>query len=121
MTEITINGDVFVKKSDIDNMVLAEKVGGMEYCIIRTYSAGVFAGYVKDQCGKEVDLLNARRIWYWAGANSLSQLAVDGTKKPDECKFAVPVPRITLTETIEIIPCTAKAKKVIEEVPEWRF
>lgn len=30
---------------------------------------------------------NVRRIWYWEGANTLSQLAVDGTQLPDKCKF----------------------------------
>ena len=118
MNTITINGEEFIKKSDV--CLMAEQVDGMEYCIIRTYSAGVFAGYVKSHDGKEVTLLDARRIWYWDGACSLSQLAVDGTKSPENCKFAVPVPKIILTEVIEIIPTTAEAKRNIEGVKEWK-
>lgn len=56
-------------------------------CMVRTYSAGVFLGTVASRDGKEVTLTNARRIWYWAGAATLSQLATEGTSKPKECKF----------------------------------
>ena len=90
-----------------------------EYVIVRTYSAGVFAGNIKSREGKEVELTNARRIWYWDGAASLSQLAVDGTSKPENCKFPVPVPTITLTEAVEIIPCSKKAEASIKAVPVW--
>ena len=91
-----------------------------KYSIIRTYSAGVHFGVVKSREGKEVVLTDARRIWYWDGAASLSQMAVDGVKKPENCKFSVTVPEIILTEAIEIIPCTEKAAKCILEVPEWK-
>jgi len=98
----------------------AEKLNGMEYCIIRTYSAGVFAGYVEKKEGKEVVIRNSRGIWYWDGACGLSQLAVDGTSSPDNCKFTVEVDKRELTEVIEIIPCTDKAKKSIEGVKIWK-
>lgn len=117
MEEIVLNGEVYVKKSDVP--ILAEKRDGMEYCIVRTFSAGVFAGYVEHRKGKECLMRDARRIWYWDGAASLSQLAVDGTSKPEKCKFPVAVDKVMLTEAIEIIPCTAKAKASIEAVPVW--
>ena len=88
-------------------------------CIVRTYSAGVFLGTVKERNGKEVLLTNARRIWYWDGAASLSQLANDGTKKPQNCKFPAPVAEVLLTEAIEIIPATEAAIASIAAVPEW--
>ena len=97
----------------------AEKVDGMEYCIVRTCTAGVFAGFVKSRNGKEVEMVLARRIWKWDGAASLSQLATDGTSKPSQCKFPCAVDSIELTEAIEIIPCTAKAKSSIEGVKIW--
>lgn len=89
------------------------------YVIVRTYSAGVFAGELEYRNGKEVVLKNARRLWYWDGAASLSELAVRGVSKPDRCKFPVAVPEITLTEAIEIIECTDAAKSSIKEVAEW--
>lgn len=93
----------------------------MKYCIVRTYSAGVFAGYIESREGKEAVIRDAVRIWYWEGAASLSQLAVDGPKYPDKCKFAIPVDRITVTEAIEILDCTEKAKKVIEGMKKWKI
>lgn len=89
------------------------------YCIVRTYSAGVFAGFVSSRDGKEVVLKDARRLWFWKGAASLSQLAMEGVKNPDECKFPCEVSSITLTEAIEIIPCTEKAYLSIKEVKIW--
>jgi len=89
------------------------------YVMVRTYSAGVFAGILASRKRKEVVLLNARRIWYWAGAASLSELATRGTSKPNECKFPVEMPRVTLTEAIEIIDVTPVAQASIAAVPTW--
>jgi hypothetical protein len=89
------------------------------YVMVRTYSAGVFAGYLKSRKGKEVELTQARRIWYWAGAASLSQLAQSGTSQPDKCKFPEPVDSVILTEAIEIIPISPIAHKSIDGVPIW--
>ena len=102
-----------------EEYVPAEEFDGMKYCIVRTYSAGVFAGYVESRQGQEVVMRKARRIWFWAGAASLSQLAMSGTSKPDKCKFPEKVDRVTLLETIEIIECSEKAKKSIESVEIW--
>ena len=90
-------------------------------CIVRTFSAGVFLGTVKERNGKEVLLTNARRIWYWDGAASLSQLATDGTSKPENCKFPAPVAEVLLTEAIEIIPSTEAAIASIAAVPVWKI
>ena len=90
-----------------------------KYVMCRTYSAGVFAGTLEERNGKEVRLSNARRIWYWDGAASLSQLAQSGTSKPENCKFPEPVSEVLLTEAVEIIPITDDAKATIESVPIW--
>ena len=95
-----------------------------EYVLVRTKSAGVFAGYFESEkdtlAGKEVRLTKSRRIWYWEGAASLSQLAVEGTSKPEACKFPIEVPAIDLTEVIEIIGVTPIAKKSIGDVKVWK-
>ena len=92
----------------------------MKKVIVRTYSAGVHYGELEHQNGKEVLLKNAIRIWYWSGAASLSQMAMEGVKRPDKCKFAMPVDEITLTEAIEIINCTPEASTNIEGVKSWK-
>jgi hypothetical protein len=98
----------------------AKKSTSKKYVIARTYSAGVFAGELESRKGQEVVLRNARRIWYWAGAASLSQLATDGTSQPNQCKFPCAVDRVELLQTIEIIDVTAKARASIEAVPVWQ-
>ena len=90
------------------------------YMIIRTYSAGVFAGYVEKREGKEATIKKARRLWYWAGAASLSQLAQEGTSAPGSCKFPCEVDEITVTEAIEFLAVTKKAKASIAGVPVWK-
>jgi len=98
--EVTINGVVYVPK---ESREIAER-DGLIYSIVRTYSAGVFAGYIKSRDGKEVEMIEARRLWYWDGAASLSQRAVGS---------------IVLTEAIEIIPCTELARESIQGVAIW--
>lgn len=120
MKEINVNGVIYVEKSEMEKMNKVEALDGMEYCIVRTYSAGVFAGYIESRNGQEVVIRNARRIWQWEGAASLSQLAQDGTSKPERCRFPTPVNRITVLEAIEILEVTQKAKESIDSVPVWK-
>jgi hypothetical protein len=112
-TEININGTVYIPKET--------KTEGMSYVIVRTQLAGVFAGFLQSNENQEVVLRQARRIWYWDGAASLSQLAMEGTKKPEKCKFPCEVDEIRLFQPIEIISVTEAAKKSIEEVPIWKI
>lgn len=92
-----------------------------EKFIIRTEKAGVFYGEIESRNGSEAVLTNVRKIWYWDGAASLFQLATEGVKKPENCKFTVYVARMTVLGVIEIIPCTEKAIKSIEGVKEWKM
>ncbi len=116
---IKLDNIEYIRKDSIKSFEKAEKNDGMDYCIVRTYSAGVFAGYLKSRDGKEVEMINARRLWYWSGASSLSQLSMEGTKEPDNCKFPCMVNSVILTESIEILPCTEQAKLSIEKVRVW--
>lgn len=91
-----------------------------QYYIIRCAEAGVFFAKIKERRGDEADLVDCRRIWYWDGAASLSQLATEGTKAPRGCKFTVTVPEMTVLGVIEIIPCSDAAVGSIKAVPEWK-
>ena len=88
--------------------------------IVRTEHAGVFYGVVTEMEGQTVEVRNCRRIWYWDGAASLSELAETGPKKPRSCKFSVAVSSLVVMGVKEVIPCTEAASKAIEEVPVWR-
>lgn len=89
--------------------------------IVRGDRSGVEFGTLVAHKGSEVTLHNARRIWYWEGAATLSQLAKDGTANPSNCKFTVYVESITILDAIEIIPCTNNAIKSIESVKAWKY
>ena len=120
LNEIEVNGVKYVKKGSTDFQE-AEKYNDMPYVIIRTYSAGVHAGYLEKKEVKEVTLRKSRRIHYWLGAASLSQMAIDGVSKPHDCRFALELDKIKLTEAIEILYCTEKARDNIHGVPVWKM
>lgn len=112
---VIINGVEYAKRDAQKALELSDN-----YVIVRTYSAGVFAGVLKERNGKEGVMLHSRRLWYWDGAASLSQLSVDGVSKPENCKFPCEIQgEHILTEIIEVIPCTKKAQESIKSVPVW--
>jgi hypothetical protein len=93
-----------------------------EYVIIRTYSAGVHAGELVRRDGKEVELANSRRLWFWHTADkgiSLSDVAIGGIDAA-KSKVCAVLPSIILTEAIEIIPATATARATIETANVYR-
>lgn len=91
------------------------------YYIIRGDRSGVFFGHIKERNGCEVTISDCRRLWYWSGAASLSQLAAEGVKEPRDCKFTVTVPEITILDAIELIPCSSSAIESINGVREWKM
>lgn len=121
--EIKFNDDTYVLKSSIDENKTSESADGLPFVIIRTYTAGIHMGYLKNKtytpAGTIVELINTRRIWYWSGAMSLSQLALEGTQKPNECKFSVEISSIELN-AIEIVPVTEKAFTNLTSVKIWK-
>ena len=92
-------------------------------CLIRTNRAGVFFATLAeyDKENREAVLEDCRRIWYWNGAASLSQLAVEGVKDKDSSKITMPVKQMQVMEVIEIIPCTEEAINNIESIKEWKM
>jgi hypothetical protein len=82
-----------------------------QYVIIRTYSAGVWCGTLAEKDGKEVILKDARRMYRWWSAESisLSGVALFGIID-DKSKIVQAVPSVWL-EAIEIIPCSDVAVK----------
>ena len=90
-----------------------------KFYIVRADRAGVFFGKIKERAQGEVTMTDVRKIWYWDGACAVEQLAIDGTKKPNECKLTVMVPEMIIANPIQIIPCTDKAVKSLSGVKVW--
>jgi len=116
---IVIDGIEYIP-ADEAKLVDAKKLKGMKYVIVRTYSAGVHAGYLEKKEGQNVILKSARRLWYWDGAASLSQLAMEGVSKPENCKFPCEVDTIELDQCVEVIDCKKKAQESINSVKIWK-
>jgi len=123
--KITIDGVDYIPADSVKITTKAKDLKGMKYVICRTYAAGVFAGYLQKQWvenGLKLAILQkARRLWYWDGAASLSQLSVDGVSKPQNCKFPCEVEELELSNVVEVLPVTAKAKASIDAVKVWEM
>lgn len=119
-SEILLNGIPYIPKDSVSQE--ANNVDGLQCVLVRTYAAGVHYGYLSKKestpAGIEVTLINSRRVWSWSGAASLSQLAMEGTSKPDKCKMPCTVSQNEFV-SIEIMPMTEKAVKSLNDVKIW--
>lgn len=88
--------------------------------IVRADKAGVFFGTLSKKEGNELQLTNVRKLYYWSGANAIEQIALEGVKNPENCKFTVVNEEATLSNYIQIITCTDKAIENLEAVVEWK-
>ena len=91
-----------------------------EYVIVRTYSAGVFAGTLEGRQGDKILLKDCRRLWRWSTANndiSLSGVATEGLDY-DGSKICIPE-LFKVVSDIEISPCSDKARLSIEKAPNY--
>ena len=116
INELEINGEAYVLKGTESKA--AENTEGLPYVVIRSRDAGCHAGYLKKDNETSVELINSRRLWYWKGALTLSEMAVKGVNR-EGCKFAVELPYIKIANYCEIISCNYKAMKSIKGVKEW--
>ena len=87
-----------------------------QHVVVRTFSAGVHIGTLAAKQGENVLLKDARRLWKWAGAFTLSEVAQNGVQK--DSRIACVVPLIELTNANEIIPTSEKARKTYDLVKE---
>lgn len=94
------------------------------WVVVRAESAGHFFGKLVgispgSGCSyAAVQLEDARRLWRWDGAASLSEVAKRGVSRPEGCKFPPPT-NVTVMGVIEIIDATPEAVRSIAAVPEW--
>ena len=112
---IQINGETYIKQG----AGIAEKVGGLEYVIVRCRDAGVHSGYLKWEKDNTVTLIESRRLWRWHG-KTLSGLAMEGTTNKEKCKYADTLPEIRLNGWCEIIPCSEEGKTSIITMKAWK-
>lgn len=92
-----------------------------KYFIVRANRAGVFFGHIKERSHDEVTMTNVRKLFYWDGACAVEELATNGTKKPNACKFTIDIPEMVIADPIQVIPCTDEAVESISGVKEWKY
>lgn len=92
-----------------------------KYVIVRGDRSGVFAGVLQSHDGRTVVLSGVRRLWRWYGATECLQIATEGVKRPEACRFTLTAESITILDAIEIIPTTQEAEAVIKAVPVWKM
>ncbi len=95
------------------------------YVMIRSYAAGVHFGFLKSEkfteSGKVVVLEKTKRVFYWSGAASLSQLAAEGSKRPKDCKISMEIESNEIVNVIETISMTEEAIKNLNEITPWKI
>jgi hypothetical protein len=90
-----------------------------EKCIIRSKEAGVFFGTVKEIKSDSVLLENARKIYYWEGANCVEEISTSGVFQ-DSSKITVEVSSILIFGVCQILKCTEMSIKCLEECKQWK-
>lgn len=124
INEVEVNGVKYVRKDSVTASQLAPAVDGKPCVLVRSYGAGVHFGYLENEeftpSGKVVTLSRTRRVWYWDGAASLSQMALEGVNKPENCKFSVELESNEIVNVIETIPLTEKAMLNLYKVAVWK-
>lgn len=92
-----------------------------KYFIVRANRAGVFFGKIKERNHDEVTMTNVRKLFYWDGACAVEELAMNGTKKPNNCKVTIEIPEMVIADPIQVIPCTDEAVESINGVKVWKY
>lgn len=87
--------------------------------LVRGRDSGVFVGILKKIEGTVVELADCRRLWWWSGASSISEVATLGVSRPEQCKFPGPVDCQLVLDAIEVIPMTAVAVTSVMGVKPW--
>ena len=90
-----------------------------KHVIVRSNLAGVFFGVLSAKDGEELTLKNARKFYYFSGANTVEDLAVYGAQNPDDCKLTVPVETIVISKFEQILPCSKQSINQNNSIEVW--
>lgn len=92
-----------------------------KHVIVRSNLAGVFFGILTAKDGDELTLSNARKFYYFSGANTVEDLANQGALNVNKCKLTVEINVIVISKFEQILPCTDKAIAQIKTIPIWTY
>ena len=92
-----------------------------KYVIVRSHLAGIFFGILTNKENDELTLSKARKIFYFSGAYTVEDIAVQGPLNIDKCKITVEVEEIVISKFEQILPCTQESITQIKNIPIWTF
>lgn len=92
-----------------------------KHVIVRSNLAGVFFGVLKQKENDELTLSNARKLYYFSGANTVEDLATNGALNKENCKLTVVVKEIVISKFEQILPCTENAIENLKSIPVWTY
>jgi len=109
-----------MKKQEIkEDFIMSKKIEKDTNTYIVSGPAGTYLGQIVNRKGDVVEMENAQLLYYWSGANSLNQLAREGTKDSNSCKFSVECD-VTCYGVLRVIKCTQEAVASLRGVAIWR-
>lgn len=103
-------------EAQIHSLITGEVLRAKGLCplvVVRTYGAGVHIGYLARIAGQEAELLEARRLWQWFGANTLNEVASEGVS--GNVRLSKPLRQAALTSVIEVLPVSDAARASLTE------
>lgn len=90
-----------------------------KHVIVRSNLAGVFFGILTAKEGDEITLKNARKFYYFSGANTVEDLAQFGAQNISSSKLTVAVDDLVISKFDQIIVCTPEAILQNNKIPVW--
>ncbi|MCK4500930.1 hypothetical protein KAU11_10550 [Candidatus Babeliales bacterium] len=92
-----------------------------KYSILRCDKAGTYIAIVGNTKNGKTELLNARKIYYWEGANTVEDIATFGTVRPEGCRLTVTIKSIIVrsSDIYEEIIATEEATRVLLGIKDW--
>lgn len=87
--------------------------------IARIDRAGVFHGVLDYKDANVTRMKDVRRIYYWQGALSVTDMAVNGIKAG---KVTVPASCVEFetNNVVELIECSLEASEKIKKITRWK-
>lgn len=92
-----------------------------KHVIVRSNMAGIFFGILAKKNGQELTLQKVRKFYYFSGANTVEDLAIQGALNPDNCKLTVEVDELVISDYVQILPCTKAAINNNKNIKIWKF
>ena len=88
--------------------------------IARIERAGVFHGVLDYKDAEITRMTHVRRIYYWQGALSVTDMAVNGISAASKVTVPASVVEFDTPQVVELIECSNEASQVIENITPWK-